>query len=302
MFKQDTRSQQYPFAGYTAPSEIYHLTQPNTQQHLDNINAYYDSPAVQVFEELAQQQIHLGYWEDKYPNVPLAQAAKRLTQIIIDQIDIPRDARFLDIGCGCGQPAIEIVKQKHCYVEGITLNPQQERKASALAQSEYLEHKANFRVGDASALPYNDHIFDSALLLESIHHIGHNEALSEAARVLKPGGTILIADAVVLKDKVNDADKTLLAETFVSKSLLTVSAFHKVMKNSGFSHIEVLDLSPGIQPSWTKLSEACTLHKAKIVAENGDEFYQSLLGFWQDIGSLWSQNAKYLVLKGRKIG
>jgi cyclopropane fatty-acyl-phospholipid synthase-like methyltransferase len=300
MFQQDTHhtAQQT----YANGSEIYQLSQLPSQQHLDNINAYYDSPAVRLFEELAQQQIHLGYWDDKYPQIPLAQAAQRLTQIIIDQIEIPRDAKFLDIGCGCGQPAIEIIKQKHCYLDGITLNPQQGHKATELAMSEGLTHRASFNVADATALPYDNHVFDSALLLESIHHIGHAEALSEAFRVLKPGGTILIADGVVLKDKIKKADKTLLAETFVSKSLLTESAFCDAMKKAGFIDIEVLDLTAGILPSWDKLSEACELNKTKIVRENSEQFYQSLLNFWQEMRMVWSQNAKYLILKARKIG
>ena len=48
--------------------------------HHKNINNYYDSPAVAFFEQLAQQQIHLGYWDDKYPNVSFANAAKRAVE------------------------------------------------------------------------------------------------------------------------------------------------------------------------------------------------------------------------------
>ena len=82
----------------------------NDTDHNANINAYYDSEAVQFFEKVAKQHIHLGYWDDKYPHVSMAQAAQRLTQVVIDHINVSEDACYLDIGCGCGLPAVEIVK------------------------------------------------------------------------------------------------------------------------------------------------------------------------------------------------
>ncbi len=273
----------------------------NSTQLNDNINAYYDSPAVLLFEELAQQQIHLGYWDDKYPHVGFAQAAKRLTQIVIDQIDIPKGANFLDIGCGCGLPAIEIVKQKNCYLEGITINPQQQAKASTLAEVSGVSNRASFCVGDASDLPYADHQFNGALLLESIHHIGHQEALAEAWRVLKPGGTVLIADGVVLKDEVADTNKSMLAETFVAKSLLTESEIKAQLKQTGFTDIEVIDLTQAIQPTWSKLVEATSLNKTAIIKEYDIAFFEMLLDFWEQMSLVWSQNAKYLIIKANKV-
>ena len=173
----------------------------------------------------------------------MAQAAQRLTQVVNDNINISKEANYLDIGCGCGLPAIEIVKQRGCQLEGITINPQQQVKASDLAASAGFSQKATFQVGDASALPYAEQQFDGALLLESIHHIGHKDALEEACRVLKPGGSVLIADGVVLKDKVAGGDKALLAETFVAKSLLKESEITAILKQTGFDQIEVIDIT-----------------------------------------------------------
>ena len=281
--------------------ETNNSTTHDSIQHNDNINAYYDSPAVLLFEELAQQQIHLGYWDDKYPHIDLAQAAKRLTQIVIDQIDIPKDANFLDIGCGCGLPAIEIVKQKDCFLEGITINSLQEEKATTLAEVSGLSNRASFCVGDASALPYADYQFNGALLLESIHHIGHQEALAETWRVLKPGGTVLIADGVVLKDEVDDADKSMLAETFVAKSLLTESEIKVQLQQAGFTDIEVIDLTQAIQPTWSKLVEATSLNKLAIIKDYDIAFFNMLLDFWDQMSLIWSQNAKYLIIKANKV-
>lgn len=280
---------------------MQNLSTHDSSAHNGNINAYYDSEAVKFFEKVAKQQIHLGYWDEKYPHVSMAQAAQRLTQVVIENISISKEAYYLDIGCGCGLPAIEIVKQKGCQVEGITINPQQQEKASNLAAKSNLAQKATFQVGDASNLPYADQQFDGALLLESIHHIGHREALKEAYRVLKPGGSVLIADGVVLQDSVTDEDKTLLAETFVAKSLLKESEIIFALQQAGFNQIEVIDLTYAIQPTWSKLVEETIADKAVIIQENDVEFFETLVGFWKQMSLIWSKNAKYLIVKGNRL-
>ena len=279
---------------------MQHLKTLELSIHNANINAYYDSEAVQFFEKVAQQQIHLGYWDDKYPHVSMAQAAQRLTQVVIDHINIAADAAYLDIGCGCGLPAIEIIKQKSCRVEGITINQQQKLKADALAIATGFAQKASFQVGDASALPYADQQFDGALFLESIHHIGHQQALEEVWRVLKPGSTVLIADGVVLKDGIKDQDQAVLAETFVAKSLLKENELITLLAQAGFHHIEVIDLTNAIQPTWSKLLEETQANKTTLIAQNGADFFQTLLNFWQKMKINWSQNAKYLIVKAKK--
>jgi SAM-dependent methyltransferase len=48
--------------------------------------------------------------------------------------------------------------------------------------------------GTADSLPFTDNIFDCALLLEVLEHIElDREAVSEALRVLKPGGRLIIS-------------------------------------------------------------------------------------------------------------
>ncbi|MFV1872475.1 MAG: SAM-dependent methyltransferase [Oleiphilus sp.] len=268
--------------------------------HHKNINNYYDSPAVAFFEQLAQQQIHLGYWDDKYPNVSFANAAKRLSTVIISQLDVTQDSHLLDIGCGCGMPAIDIIQERGCWVEGITINPQQQQKANALALKTGLSQKARFRVGDAAKLPYQDQQFDCTLLLESIHHIGHQEALDEAWRVLKPGGQILIADGVALKEKVSPENKQCLSNTFVAKTLATKAECLEILETTGFTGIETLDLTRAIQPTWRKLAKATEANKTRIIQDNNPDFFNEMLEFWKGMDSVWSNNARYLIFKAYK--
>jgi ubiquinone/menaquinone biosynthesis C-methylase UbiE len=52
--------------------------------------------------------------------------------------------------------------------------------------------RARAEVGDATALPFPDARFDSAISFLMLHHVGRWEAaVAEAARVLRPGGRFL---------------------------------------------------------------------------------------------------------------
>ncbi len=61
-----------------------------------------------------------------------------------------------------------------------------------------LKHKLKnlkFRVGDLESLPIEDGKVDLAFFSQSLHHAQHpDKAISEAARILKPGGRVAILD------------------------------------------------------------------------------------------------------------
>ena len=59
---------------------------------------------------------------------------------------------------------------------------------------------------DATKLEYSDNEFDSALIMAILHHLSDQEAheiLSEAQRVVKPGGLILIMEDAKIRSALN---------------------------------------------------------------------------------------------------
>jgi demethylmenaquinone methyltransferase/2-methoxy-6-polyprenyl-1,4-benzoquinol methylase len=50
-------------------------------------------------------------------------------------------------------------------------------------------------LGDAAALPFTDDSFDAVLVCDAFHHFDHREAAArEMARVVRPGGAVVIAE------------------------------------------------------------------------------------------------------------
>jgi ubiquinone/menaquinone biosynthesis C-methylase UbiE len=100
----------------------------------------------------------------------------------------------LDVACGPGIVACAAAKQAG-HVTGIDLTPAMIELARARQAREALVN-CDWRVGDATALPFADAGFDRAITRYSFHHMPEPiRALKEMARVTRPGGRVVVIDA-----------------------------------------------------------------------------------------------------------
>lgn len=99
------------------------------------------------------------------------------------------EERALDIGTGAGALAIVLAPLVH-EVIGVDIVPElvEEGRKRAPANVELVE-------ADATALPYGPGSFDLVCTARTLHHVPRPElALAEMNRLLRPGGTMLVAD------------------------------------------------------------------------------------------------------------
>lgn len=102
----------------------------------------------------------------------------------------------IDLGCGPGGKTCYFATHKPNKIVGVDNAPKLIRQAE-LARSVLIppadRHRAEFAVADVSDLPFPEHYFDIAICLEAFNHFPEPaKVLSEAARVLKPGGILCI--------------------------------------------------------------------------------------------------------------
>ena len=109
----------------------------------------------------------------------------------------PRDGQtLLDVAGGTGDVAFRFLKRAPgatatvCdMTEGMLIEGRKRAEAEAMAQS------LDWIVGDAMALPFEDASFDRYTISFGIRNVTRiNEALSEAFRVLKPGGRLMVLE------------------------------------------------------------------------------------------------------------
>ena len=103
--------------------------------------------------------------------------------------------RVLDVGTGPGRlPLLIASKNKYIRVTGIDLSPDMVKIASRKAAKLGLEN-LDYRVGNASSLPFDDREFDLVISTLSFHHWKEPEtALGEIHRVLRESGEAWIFD------------------------------------------------------------------------------------------------------------
>ena len=100
--------------------------------------------------------------------------------------------RLVDIGTGTGR-MIELFAPRAAYAIGIDKSSEMLRLARVKLEAAGIT--SNLRQGDMYALPLQDESADCVIIHQVLHY-AHSPAaaISEAARVLSPGGTLLIVD------------------------------------------------------------------------------------------------------------
>ena len=121
----------------------------------------------------------------------------RLRKMTIALARIQPGDRVLEVGCGTGDVALAACAPAgpHGSVSGIDASPEMIAVARAKAARAGLE--IDFRVEPIEALTYPDATFDTVLSSLMMHHLPDDlkrQGLAEIARVLKPGGRLLIVD------------------------------------------------------------------------------------------------------------
>jgi len=111
---------------------------------------------------------------------------RRLFAREIDKTGLPRVSRVLDIGTSTGANLRLLRDLDFHAVEGLDFSPEAIR---------YCRDKGLglVRQGDVCAMPFSDASFDLLLATDIIEHVDDDlAALREVARVLRPGGKVLI--------------------------------------------------------------------------------------------------------------
>jgi ubiquinone/menaquinone biosynthesis C-methylase UbiE len=115
----------------------------------------------------------------------------------LEAMNIAASAAVLDMGCGTGLAARAIARRSGFSgsVTGVDLSPYLVAAAKRLAGDEGVAARVDFRTGDARRLDFPDATFDALVAHTLLSHVDEPlSVLFEAARLVKPGGTIGIFD------------------------------------------------------------------------------------------------------------
>ena len=103
--------------------------------------------------------------------------------------------KVLDYCCGLGKTSIKLAELgAHAY--GIDISADEVATAARTAEEKGLSDNTEFAVMDAENMEFPDDHFDVIVCIGVLHHLELSKAFPELARVLKPGGKIISAEAL----------------------------------------------------------------------------------------------------------
>src|SRR5262245_12795337 len=113
------------------------------------------------------------------------------TRETLRRLPMTPTARVLDVGCGTGE-LLRRLRAKYPDAALAGLDPVAEMLAVA---RDKLSGTEDLRIGYADSLPWNSEAFDVVASCNMFHYITHPiDALREMARVLRPGGSLVLTD------------------------------------------------------------------------------------------------------------
>ena len=111
--------------------------------------------------------------------------------------------KVLDVGCANGYSTIQLASQKAITIRGLDYLPEMIEQARASMQSlpSSMPGKVDFEVGSVMAISEPSDTYDKVIVIRVVINLGEwsNQltALRECARVLKPGGVLLLSEATI---------------------------------------------------------------------------------------------------------
>ena len=116
-------------------------------------------------------------------------ASRKFYNLVLREIEVEQGAAVLDVGCGTGALLNKIADTHEIKAHGIDT----EENMIAVAKSKHPD--MDFQLSPCENMPFDSQTFDVLIACMAYHHFSDKTGFAkEAARVLKPGGMLYIAD------------------------------------------------------------------------------------------------------------
>ena len=237
----------------------------NVSHHYDISDDLYD-----LFLD-PKRQYSCAYFKNENDDLETAQNNK--IQHIIKKLNIKRDQKVLDIGCGWGGLALEIARKTDCEVTGITLSENQLKYATQKAKELNLDNQVKFKLIDYREL---NEKFDRIVSVGMFEHVGrkfYKKFFKQVERLLKDDGVSLIHTIGSVMPP-RDPHPWITKYIFPGGYTPSLSEVTKPVEKAGLvvADIEVLKLHYSYTLKNWKLN--CLKNKEKIIKMFDEKFFR----------------------------
>ena len=245
--------------------------------------AYYDGPADEIYRLVWGDNIHLGV--PCNDGCPHPESMEHTNEIMADIAKLEEGSRVLDLGCGYGAAARYLARKCGCNVAGINVSEKELEVAKARALEAGLQDLLTFESGDFHILRYEDESFEVVWSQEAfLHGANKNQIISEAKRVLVPGGKLVFTDLVVTAGT-SPSDRERIYKRVRSPVMWEADDYHRCLLAQGFQVLQMQDWSAHVARSYSWIKDQVEKSRdvllVKIDSQTIDRTMDGL-GFWVD--------------------
>jgi sarcosine/dimethylglycine N-methyltransferase len=216
-----------------------------------------------------------------------------------------KDIHYVDLGAGNGSAARWICNQdRHIHVKCINISPQQNAENRQLSDEQGLGGQVSVETTSFERLPSEySCLFDGCISQDAfIHAYNKLHALSEAFRVTRGGGWLMVSDLMCGEADVSPQELKSFVEKNNVQNWVTPSQYVALTEEAGWSDVQFIDCTAQIKTSLQGL-----LEKIKTIISSGEHKGLNLqllqthrLSLGSRIGQIDRDVFKWGIIAGRK--
>lgn len=227
---------------------------------------------------------------------------RALKPLMLEQLALRRGMHVLELGCGAGDDVRAFARRvgTEGRVVGIDASPPMVAEAARRSAGRNLA--VEFAVGDALALDVDEASFDRVRIERLLMHVDGEPArvLAESARVLRPGGRVVVFDfdwdALVIEGA--DREQTRRIVRSYSDAIgngWVGRALPRLLRDAGFA--DVTTIPHGVSIPYDFFGWLVSSHLDAALAA-GDFSPEELIAWWDELDEAHANGGFYAALLG----
>ena len=208
-----------------------------------------------LHERLWEQEGHRSYHHGLYEGgiTEPDEAVEKMIETLADVVGIGEDDHVLNLGCGVGEDAVWLARERGCSVTGVNIHDRQLELARAYAASEGVEDQVTVRNDDFHRLEtVEDDSVDVVWGLEALcHSSDDDQVIAQARRVLGEGGRLVLADLFRHRRDLSDSEASRLEKLYDSWAVSydPLPDLTDALDRRGFTAAKTVDVTDAVRPS-----------------------------------------------------
>ena len=244
---------------------------------VETAREYYNSDDAETFYSTiwGGEDIHIGLYD--HAGEDIGAASRRTVERLAQHLEpLDESSRILDMGSGYGGTSRYLASTYGSRVVGLNLSEVENERARRLNREQGLADRIDIVDGSFESVDAADGSFDAACSQDAFLHSGErHRVVSEAARVLAPGGRFAFTDIMQADDCPDGVLDPILARIHLS-SLGAPGFYRETAAACGLDETGFTDLTPQLVNHYARVLAETESREDELRGNVSDDYLQHM--------------------------